>query len=493
MKLIQFLDHIRRLLASGVIKPRIAGHDLEGNPSKPPGHLHMDTAGIRALSAPFRRQHPEVVVAPNQGVGGQEQCLAESAVTAAGQPARGQIDLIALIAPGVHARTTGDGPRGGVVDHRPGFASELAGQDDIDARERQEAHVGGLHQMINKFSFNRLNLFNFGDAIVVQEAEQALVQGCVAVGGRRVLGPAHDLDQGAGMDLDPRQVCQLSQPFQPGLRDSRWSRITTCYNQSNLCFKHVIKTPCVAGQAGFEVLLDLAAEQRGLVDQVAAAASQELQLGVHQIPGGLLKTEAHDRGEKDPLQVGGVGLVVVGAGLTEMTGDGGMNDPRLKVGRGVGVLDRFVINTGLFDGDDEITEAVSGDRLTQLGDGLLEAVLGVLDDSDRDEDAAVEIGEHRVGTGLGGVNGEDAEVLGTDGLNAWAEDAVRFADVHLVVSTRATPFGCTHEWVLQNGAGNTSTPSMGVPLVQAEEFFLFLSLTLPDTSQLKSWGLRHRP
>ena len=116
-----------------------------------------------------------------------------------------------------------------------------------------------------------------------------------------------------------------------------------------------------------------------------------------------------------------------------------MNDPRLEAGGGVGVQDRPVIGTGLFDGDDEVTEAVSDDRLTQLGDGLLEAVLGVLDDRDRDEDTAVEIGEHGVGTGLGGVDGQDAEVLGTGGLNAWGEDTMRFAQVDgLAVSARAT-------------------------------------------------------
>ena len=184
-------------------------------------------------------------------------------------------------------------------------------------------HVGGLHQVIDEFSFNRLNILHFDNSIVVQGAEQALVQDRVAVGGRRVLGPAHDPEQGAGMDLDPRQACQLSQPFQSRLGDGRRGRITTCNDQSYLCYKYIIKTFCIAGQAGFEVLQDLAAEQRGLGDQVAAMAGQELQRGVHRIPGGLLKTEALDRGAKDPLQVGGVGLVVVGAGLTEMTGDEG--------------------------------------------------------------------------------------------------------------------------------------------------------------------------
>ena len=63
-------------------------------------------------------------------------------------------------------------------------------------------------------------------------------------------------------------------------------------------------------------------------------AGQELQGGVERIPGGLLEPEAIDRGAKDPLQVGGVGLVVVGAGLAEMAGDGGMDDPRLEAGAG---------------------------------------------------------------------------------------------------------------------------------------------------------------
>ncbi len=109
-------------------------------------------------------------------------------------------------------------------------------------------------------------MFHFNDAIVVQGAEQALVQDRVAVGGRRVLSPAHDPEQGAGLDLDPRQACQLSQPFQSRLRDRRRCRITTCNDQSYLCFKYIIKTSCIAGQTDFEVLQDLAAEQRGLLE-----------------------------------------------------------------------------------------------------------------------------------------------------------------------------------------------------------------------------------
>ena len=99
MKFLQLIHDISRVLAGGMIEPGRAGHQLEGDPREPPGHPHMDGAGIRPLVVPLGRQHPEVVVAADQGVGGQEQRLAEAAVAAAGQ-ATGVIDLVTLIAPG---------------------------------------------------------------------------------------------------------------------------------------------------------------------------------------------------------------------------------------------------------------------------------------------------------------------------------------------------------------------------------------------------------
>ena len=283
MKFHQLVHDMTGFLAGGMIESGRAGHHLEGDPGEPPGHPHMDVAGVLPLIVPLRRQHPEVVVAPGQGVRGQQQRLAESAVAAPGQPARGQIDLIALIPPGIQAGTTGDDPRGGVVDHRPGFAGELAGEGHVDAREGQQPHVGRLHQVSDEVSLDRLNDLRFIDSIVVRGAEQALTQGRVAVRGRRVLGPAQDLEQGAGMDLDPRQACQLGQPFQSRLGDGRRRRITPGNDQCNLSNKDIVKTLCVAGQAGLEVLQDLAAEPRRFGDQVAAMAGQELQGGVGRI------------------------------------------------------------------------------------------------------------------------------------------------------------------------------------------------------------------
>ena len=56
--------------------------------------------------------------------------------------------------------------------------------------------------------------------------------------------------------------------------------------------------------------------------------------------------------------------------------------------------------------------------------GALEAGLIMLDDGGRDEDPAVEVGEHDLGPGLGTVDAEDAEVLGSDGLDPGMKDAV---------------------------------------------------------------------
>jgi Putative restriction endonuclease len=89
-----------------------------------------------------------------------------------------------------------------------------------------------------------------------------------------------------------------------------------------------------------------------------------------------------------------------------------VNDPDLEAAGGEGALDRSVIGAGALDGDDEVTKAVRLDGLSQRRHGLLEAAAGVLDLSGRDEDAAVVIGEHPLGPGLGAIDGDDAEVLG---------------------------------------------------------------------------------
>ena len=94
-----------------------------------------------------------------------------------------------------------------------------------------------------------------------------------------------------------------------------------------------------------------------------------------------------------------------------------MDDPCLEAGGGQGALDRPVIMTGLFDGGDEIVDLMGGDGLTQLGHRRFEALAGVFDLGLFDQDAAVEIGEHPFGAGLGTIGGNDAKVLRSDLLD----------------------------------------------------------------------------
>src|SRR5438477_69254 len=62
------------------------------------------------------------------------------------------------------------------------------------------------------------------------------------------------------------------------------------------------------------------------------------------------------------------------------------------------------------------------------GDGGVEVGSGVGDGSGRDEDAAVEVGEEELGAGLGAVEADDAEVFGSDLLDAWMEHTTGLAD-----------------------------------------------------------------
>ena len=69
-----------------------------------------------------------------------------------------------------------------------------------------------------------------------------------------------------------------------------------------------------------------------------------------------------------------------------------------------------------------------GEGLADLGDGGVEVGAVVGDRGGRDEDAAVEVGEQELGACLGAVDADDAEVFGTDLLDARMKDAARLAD-----------------------------------------------------------------
>jgi hypothetical protein len=92
-------------------------------------------------------------------------------------------------------------------------------------------------------------------------------------------------------------------------------------------------------------------------------------------------------------------------------------------------LDRLVVSAGAFHGDDEVVEAVVGDGSAEPLDGGPEAVSGVGHLDGFDQDVAEEIGEHPLGPGLGAVDADDAEVLGSDLLDAGVQDACGLVDL----------------------------------------------------------------
>ena len=87
-----------------------------------------------------------------------------------------------------------------------------------------------------------------------------------------------------------------------------------------------------------------------------------------------------------------------------------------------------------------VAEAVTAAiGLADLGDHRVEARLVVFDHGGGDEDAAVEVGEHPLGAGLGTIDGHDAEVLGADLLDPGMERSGRLGDGQ--ITTRAACSG----------------------------------------------------
>src|SRR5207249_4829385 len=101
-----------------------------------------------------------------------------------------------------------------------------------------------------------------------------------------------------------------------------------------------------------------------------------------------------------------------------------MDDADLRAGLEEGALDGSVVASCALDGDDVVLDAVLVQGLVEEPHGGLQTGLIMLDDGGRDEDPAVEVGEHDFGAGLGAIDAEDAEALGSDGLDPGMKDSV---------------------------------------------------------------------
>ena len=130
----------------------------------------------------------------------------------------------------------------------------------------------------------------------------------------------------------------------------------------------------------------------------------------------------------DGDQVRVVGLVAWVAWLTESAGSKRMDDARLEAGGGEGPSDGLVIASGSFDGDELVAEVVLANGLAELADGIVEGGAVVFDDGGWQEDVSEEVGEHPLGSRFGTIDADDAEVLGSDFLDAGVKSTVWFLD-----------------------------------------------------------------
>jgi hypothetical protein len=178
-----------------------------------------------------------------------------------------------------------------------------------------------------------------------------------------------------------------------------------------------------------EDFTDLTTQHRVFIDQVAPVPAEELQGQVLLGPGGLEQAEAVGAGTEDGGEVGVVGLVVGVGGLAVLLGGEGVDQPRLEAGGAEGTLDGAVVLAGELDEDDEVAQVVLLLGAAEAIDGGLEVAAGVGQGGGLEQDVAVEVGEQPLGAGLGAVDGDDAEVLGPDLLDAGDQLAARLLEL----------------------------------------------------------------
>jgi len=111
----------------------------------------------------------------------------------------GPVGVIALVACWKQASASGDGAWRGLVLHGPRFAGEVGGRDHVDARKRQEQHVGGGCQQMGTIALQCLNFQALSLAIVFVSQGDAAVHVRSQVGWGRGLGPLQDRDQATPM------------------------------------------------------------------------------------------------------------------------------------------------------------------------------------------------------------------------------------------------------------------------------------------------------
>src|SRR5262249_32161530 len=104
-----------------------------------------------------------------------------------------------------------------------------------------------------------------------------------------------------------------------------------------------------------------------------------------------------------------------------------------------------VVAAGTFDGDDQVAELVLRGGAAEEVEGGVEIGSADGEGGGWDQDVAVEVGGEPLAAGLGAIDGDDAEVVGADGLDAWMEGAGGLVDGGVgAVPAAPAGAGCGH-------------------------------------------------
>jgi len=424
----EFLQDVAASWEAGVAEDLSAGDDLIGDAAEAGGDFDVGFAGVLAGGLPVGGQRGEVAIASEQVVGDGQDRGAELTVGTADQRAVGVIDLVALVAAGIEAGASGDRAGVGVVGDGTHFAGEVGGGDDMDAGEGQEQDVGGASQVCGDLLLQGLDFVAFLPAVVVEQQGDREVPLGGDVGRRGLACPDEQAVQRALLEADAILAEPRSEAFQSGLANRLGRAQLAGQVQGQRAFPELGEAGGVAGQRGVEMLADLTAEGRALVDQIAAVPDQQLEFSPGPVERGLGQGEAAAGGAVDGRQIGVVGFLTGVAGLAELLGGKGVDDADLEAGGGEGVLNRMVIAAGAFDGDQEVLQAVSLDGVAERGQSGLELAAVMGHEGRRYEDLAIEVAEHPLGAGLGGIDADDAEMFGADPLDSGVEGASRLLE-----------------------------------------------------------------
>ncbi len=195
MKLDQLFQDVVPLAATRMTVNLAARHHPKRDPAEPLGGPHHGHPPIAAGRPPGGSLSAEVVIAPQQVLGDQQDRVSQRAIGSPHQRT-GPIHLIALISRREDPRSPGDGGVAGGVGDRPVLARELGGRDDVDRREAQEQHIRRPHQQPGQVALQGPDRAETKTTLINQSQENPFMncRALVRLGG--IFGPGEDLDEG---------------------------------------------------------------------------------------------------------------------------------------------------------------------------------------------------------------------------------------------------------------------------------------------------------